>query len=58
MQFLEKLWKMREKIEILNLPKQKEEETIEMKKTRILMYKPDHSGLSSLELSEILMYEF
>ena len=28
MQFLEKLWKILEDIEILNLPQQKEEETI------------------------------
>ena len=31
---------------------------IEMKKTEILMNKPVHLGLSILELSKILMYEF
>ena len=31
---------------------------IEMKKTEILMNKPAHLGLSVLELSKILMYEF
>ena len=31
---------------------------IEMKKTEILVYKPVHSGLSTRELSKILMYEF
>ena len=58
MQFLEKLWKMLENIEILNLSQQEEEETIYhtkfftenllaigMKKTEILMDKPIHLGL-------------
>ena len=31
---------------------------IKMKKTEILMNKPVHLGLSILELSKILMYEF
>ena len=31
---------------------------IEMKKTKILMNKPVYVGLSMLELSKILMYEF
>ena len=31
---------------------------IEMKKTKILMTKPVYLGLSMLELSKILMYEF
>ena len=31
---------------------------LEMKKTEILMNKPVHLGLSILELSKILMYEF
>ena len=31
---------------------------MEMKKTEILMNKPVHLGLSILELSKILMYEF
>ena len=31
---------------------------IEMKKTEILMNKPVHLGLSVLELSKILMYDF
>ena len=31
---------------------------IEMKKTEILMNKPDYLGLSILDLSKILMYEF
>ena len=31
---------------------------IEMEKTEILMNKPIHSGLSIVELSKILMYEF
>ena len=31
---------------------------IEMKKTEILMNKPVHLGLSILELSKMLMYEF
>ena len=73
MPFLEKLWKMLENIEILNLSQQKEEETvwcqsqiiilehflaIEMKKTEILMNKLVYLGLSILELSKILMHEF
>ena len=68
---MEKLWKMIENIEILSLQQQKEEETIwcqnfftenllaiEMKKTEILMNKSAYSGLSILELSKLLMYEF
>ena len=75
MQFLGKLWKMWENIEILNLSQQKEEVTIwcqnqiiilqsftqnikMKKKTQILMNKPVYLGLSILEISKILMYEF
>ena len=75
MKSLEKLWKMWGKKEILNLLKQKEEETIRPnfsyhqifhrkivsyrnEKTHILMNKSVYLGLSILELSKILMYEF
>ena len=78
MQFLGKLLKMRENIEILKLSQQKEEETIwcqnqtiiltkfftenllalDIEKAKILMNKPVYLGLSILELSKILMYEF
>ena len=62
---------MWENIEILNLSQKKEEETMEVdwyikmffterqwKKIEILMNKPVYLGLSILELSKILMYEF
>ena len=78
MPFLEKLWKMLEHIEILNLSQHKKIRNylvsepnypatkfytenvlpIEMEKTEIFMNKPIHSGLSIVELSKILMYEF
>ena len=60
MHFLEKLCKILENIEILNLSKQKEEETIWSQNhiialqisSEILLNKPVHLGLSILELSK------
>ena len=77
MQFLEKLWKMLENIEILNLASRKEKKLFDVRaklsyykffhinfisnrneKTKILVNKAVHLGLSILELRKIFMYEF
>ena len=67
MQFLEKLWEIWENIMILNLPQQKEEDTIwcqnqfiilqSFSETEILINKLFYLGLSIRELSKILMWE-
>ena len=70
MHCFETLWKEGANIEILNLSKQKEEETIWSqnqiiilkkiflkKKRQILRNKPVYFGLLILELSKVLMYE-
>ena len=75
MQFLEKLWKMWESIEILNLERRsiylvsepsyhttnfftENLLAIEMRKTQILTNKPVYLGLSILDISKTVMYEF
>ena len=75
MQLLEKLWKMWESIEILNLERRsiylvsepsyhttnfftENLLAIEMRKTQILTNKPVYLGLSILDISKTVMYEF
>ena len=76
MQFLEKLWKMWENIETLNLSRQKRNYLIsephydatkfftenflavKPRKTKVLMNKTVYLGLSILDLSKTVMYEF
>ena len=55
MQFLEKAWKMWENIRNIKLVTNK---TIEMKRTQLLLNKPVYLGLSILEMSKTVMYEF
>ena len=70
MHFLEKLWQMREKKEILDLVSPIIKEILYYKdfyrisisnrneKTQIITNKAGHSGLSLLELSKMLMHKF
>ena len=73
MRFSEKLWKMWKNIEILKLSQQKEEKITKLsfnkifhrifignrnEKTQILMNKPVYLGLSILDWSKTLIYEF
>ena len=69
MQFTEKLWRILENIETLNLQQQKVKETIQYQnqtitpkgfsqKIEITINKPVYLRLSTLNLSKTVMYEF
>ena len=75
MQFLEKLWKMRENIKLLTAERRtnylvsepnyhtgkfftENSLAIEMQKSQMLMDKPLYLGLSTLDISKTVMYEF